>query len=207
MAWINRFAGGTRTVKNFLANEILHNGSRSMRILDVGSGACDIPVAVVKWALKRSQRVEFTCLETNETALKIATRNIRKSGLDSIELRHGSIFEFNSGQHFDYAIGSMFFHHFPDEQILALIRRLRSYTLKGILINDLRRNLLSYASCSVLVCPLPKGLRHDALLSIRRGFKADELSRLLSGIEDARVDINIDSFSRLAAFVRFEQRG
>ena len=194
-------------MKNFLEREISRNGSRPIRILDVGSGACDIPVAIVKWASKRSRRIEFTCLETNETALKTAAHNIRRSGLDSIELKHESIFEFNGRHDFDYAIGSMFFHHLRDEQILALIRRLRSYVLKGVLINDLRRNLMTYASCSVLVGPLPKGLRHDALLSVRRGFKPDELSRLLSGIEDARVDVNIHSFSRLAAFVRFEQRG
>ena len=207
MAWINRFAGGTKAVKNFLGNEISHNGSRSMRILDIGSGACDIPVAIVKWARKRSQKIEFTCLETNETALKTATRNIKRSGLDSIGLKHESIFELNSRQRFDYAIGSMFFHHFPDEEILTLIRKLRPHVLRGVLINDLRRNLLSYASCSVLVGPLPKGLRHDALLSVRKGFKPDELSRLLSAIEDAHVDVNIHSFSRLAAFVRFEQGG
>ncbi len=208
MEWINRFVGGTRAVKNFLTTEFSHNGSsHPMRILDIGSGTCDIPLAITKWAWKQSRRIEFTCIETNETALKIASENIKKSGFDSIKLKHESILTFNCRQHFDYAIGSMFFHHFQDEQILALIRKLRSCVLRGILINDLRRNLTSFASCAALVCLLSKGLKHDALLSIRKGFKSNELLRLLSSVEDAHVDIKNHSFSRLTAVICFDHRG
>jgi hypothetical protein len=208
MELINRFAGGTKTVKNFLEKEFSRNGgNRSMRILDMGSGTCDIPLAITKWARKRSQIIEFTCIETNETALKIASENIKKSGFDSIELKHENIFEFNCRQYFDYAIGSMFFHHFQDQQILTLIKKLSSYVLRGILINDLRRNFMCFAGCSALVCFLPKDLKHDALLSIRKGFKSDELNRLLSNVEDAHVDVRNQSFSRVAAVIRFDHKG
>lgn len=208
MKWVNRFGGGTKAVANYLATEISRNGSgRSIRILDIGSGTCDIPLAILKRAQKRSQKIEFICLETNETALKIAAENIIRSGFDAIELKDESIFEFDCPQDFDYAIGSMFFHHFRDEQILNLIEKLRSYVLRSILINDLRRNLMSYASCRVLACSFSKGLKHDVLLSIRKGFKPKELCRLLGGIEDAQVEVKTYGFSRLAAVIRFDQRG
>ena len=208
MRLVNRFAGGTKVVKDFLAKEFSKHGrNRPISVLDIGSGTCDIPLAVTEWARKKSRRIEFTCLETNHTALKIAQKNIRKRGFDSIELKNESIFEFDPRQPFDYAVGSMFFHHFQNEQVLALIEKLRSYVLRGILINDLRRNLMSYGGCSVLLCPLSKDLKHDALLSIRKGFKADELSRLLSGLKDARVDVKNHSFSRLTAVIRFDHRG
>ena len=208
MRLVNRFAGGTRVVKDFLVRETSGcDRTRPIRIFDIGSGTCDIPLAITKWARKKSLIIEFTCIETNGTALKIASENIKKSGLDSIELKHESIFEYNCRQHFDYAIGSMFFHHFQDEQILAIIKKLRSYVLKSILINDLRRNLFSFAGCSVLVCLLSKGLKHDALLSIRKGFKSDELARLLSNVEGAYVDVKNYSVSRLAAVVRLNHKG
>jgi 2-polyprenyl-3-methyl-5-hydroxy-6-metoxy-1,4-benzoquinol methylase len=206
MKWVNRFGGGTKAVANYLATEISHNGdSPSVRILDIGSGTCDIPLAIVKWARNRSQNIEFTCLETNETALKIAGENIKRSGFGAIELKDESIFEFNCRQQFDYAIGSMFFHHFRDEQILNLIKKLRSYVLKSILINDLRRNLMSYAYCRILACSFSKGLKHDVLLSIRKGFKSKELSHLLGDIEDAQVEIKTYGLSRLVAVIRFNQ--
>jgi len=208
MKWVNRFGGGTKAVGDYLATEISRDGSsRSIRILDIGSGTCDIPLAILKWACKKSQKIEFTCLETNETALHIAAENIKRSGFDAIELKDESIFEFNCWKEFDYAIGSMFFHHFQDEQILNLIEKLRSYVLKSILINDLRRNLVNYASCRVLACSFSKGLRHDVLLSIRKGFKSEELYRLLGAVEDAQVEIKNYGLSRLAAVIRFNKRG
>jgi len=208
MRLVNRFAGGTRVVKDFLAREISGcDQTRPIRILDIGSGTCDIPLAITKWARKKSLKIEFTCIETNETALKIASGNIKKSGLDSIELKHESIFEFNCRQHFDYAIGSLFFHHFRNDQILTIIEKLRSCVSKGILINDLRRNPISFAGCSVLVCLISNDLKHDALLSIRKGFKSEELFRLLSGVEGAHVEVRNQSLSRLAAVVRFDHKG
>jgi SAM-dependent methyltransferase len=208
MKWVNRFGGGTKAVANYLATEISRNGdSHSIRILDIGSGTCDIPLAILKWARNRSQNIKLTCLETNKTALKIAEEKIKRSGFDAIELKDESIFEFDCRQDFDYAIGSMFFHHFQDEQILDLIEKLRLYVIRSILINDLQRNLMSYACCHILACSFSKGLKHDVFLSIRKGFKSKELSNLLGDIEDAQVEVKTYGLSRLAAVIRFNQRG
>ncbi len=206
MQLVNRFAGGIRTVEDFLEKEISSNGrNHAIKILDIGAGTCDIPLAVMKWAGKISQRIEFTCIETNETALKIASENIRKSGLNSIKLRRENIFEMDFTHNFDYVTGSMFFHHFEDEQILSIIEKLRPYVLRAILINDLRRSLLSYASCFFLTCPLSRGVKHDALLSIRRGFKSEELRRLLGRITDSSFTVEIKNPFRLVAVLRFDR--
>jgi SAM-dependent methyltransferase len=205
MRLVNRFAGGTRAVKSFLAKEISkRDHSRPISILDIGSGTCDIPLAITEWARKKSQRIEFTCIETNETALKIAAENIRKSGYDSIELKNEDLLEFRPRQRFDFAIGSMFFHHFQDDQILRIIEKLRSYVVRAVLINDLRRNSINYISCLFLVCLLPKRVKHDALLSTWKGFKPGELHRLLSRIEHADISVEILNFSRLVAIIRFD---
>jgi len=208
MRLVNRFAGGTQAVRNFLAGEMCkYDLNRPMRVLDIGSGTCDIPLAVTKWAQKKSHRIEFTCIEINETALKMAAENIRKSDCDSIELRNEDILEFHPQQRFDYAIGSMFFHHFKDDQVLEIIEKLRLYVLKGVLINDLRRSFVNYMICLLLVWPLSKGMRRDALISIRKGFKPDELRRVLSRIGDAGVTVKVQNFSRLTAAIRFDQEG
>ncbi len=206
MRLVNRFAGGTQAVRNFLAGELCkYDSNKPIRVLDIGSGTCDIPLAITKWAQKKSRRIEFTCIEINETALKMAAQKIKQSGCDSIQLKNGDLLEFHPQQRFDYAIGSMFFHHFKDDQILDVIQKLRSYVLRGILINDLRRNFVNYMICLLLVCPLSKGVRHDALISVRKGFKPDELRRLLSRIDDADVTVKVQNFSRLTAAIRFHR--
>jgi len=207
MRLVNRFAGGTRAVRNFLAEEISRcEHDRPIKVLDIGCGTCDIPLALAKWAQKKSRRIEFTCIETNETALKMAAKSIEKNNCDSIELKNEDILGFHPQQRFDYAVGSMFFHHFEDDQILGIIEKLRSYVLRSVLINDLWRNSIGYMSCLCLVCSLHKGLKHDALLSVRKGFKPGELRRLLSRIDDANAIVTIQNFSRLTAAIRFNQR-
>ncbi len=208
MRLVNRFAGGTQAVRNFLAGELCqYDLNRPIRILDIGSGTCDIPLAITKWAQKNSHRIEFTCIEINETALKMAAENIRKSNCDSIELKNEDILEFHPQQSFDYAIGSMFFHHFKDDQILEIVEKLRSYVLRGVLINDLRRSFTNYMICLLLVWPLSRGMRHDALISIRKGFRPNELRRLLNRIGNAGVTVKVQSFSRLTATIRFDHEG
>ncbi len=205
MGLVNRFAGGAKVVKNFLAKEISSGlPNRSIKILDIGSGTCDIPLAVTRWAGEISQKIEFTCIETNEKALKIASRNIKKSGFNTLYLRRQDIFNFEPEQNFDYAIGSLVFHHFQDEQILDIIRKLRSYVRTGILINDLQRNFLNYMSCFLIMGVIPEKLKHDALLSIRKGFRVNELYQLLKGIENVEVTVEKKTISRLAAFVKFD---
>jgi hypothetical protein len=51
METVNCHFGGIRIVRRFLADETAgrHEGV-PLRILDIGSGSCDIPLAVSRWA-------------------------------------------------------------------------------------------------------------------------------------------------------------
>lgn len=208
MEFVNVFGGGTKVVKQFLAREIAReNLSRPIRVLDIGSGTCDIPIAITKWAQKNSRKIEYTCIETNRTALQTARLNIARSGCTSITLKNEDFFNFVPQMYYDYATASSFFHHLDDEQIVDSIKKLRSYVRSGILLNDLRRNTASYICGFVLSLPLVSGARHDALLSIRKGFKDAELHQLLTKIDCTRISMQTANFSRLAAIIRFEQRG
>jgi hypothetical protein len=53
METVNCYFGGIRTVRRFLAAETAgrHAGA-PLRILDIGSGSCDIPLAVSRWAAR-----------------------------------------------------------------------------------------------------------------------------------------------------------
>jgi hypothetical protein len=60
-----------------------------------------------------------------------------------------------------------------------------------------------YMGCFCIAGFVPKEAGHNVLLSIHKGFRADELYRLLKGIENADVTIKKQTFSRLVAFIRF----
>jgi hypothetical protein len=97
----------------------------------------------------------------------------------------------------------MCFHHFSDVQILHLLQRLRGFVINGILINDLRRSRLASLAARLLLFDAPAGVRHDALLSIRRGFKIGELDALLRQLHGAAVVVQAARWFRVAAVVRF----
>jgi len=205
MRFVNRTGGGIRVVCRFLGEE-LSDGDRhrTIRILDLGSGDCYVPLAVSRWARQKGYDVEFTCLDHNAVAMSMAREGIQRSGDGSVKLEKADIFTFRPVVPFDYAVGSMFFHHLTTEEIGRLIEHLRGFVRKAVLINDLRRDLLHYIVWYVLALPIDPEIRHDALLSIRRGFKPAELATLL-GKYDPAARVGTRWFRRVAGVVHFHR--
>jgi hypothetical protein len=98
----------------------------------------------------------------------------------------------------------MCFHHFSDAQILALLERLRGFVCGAVLINDLRRCWLASLAARLLLVGSPAGVRHDALLSIQRGFRVAELGDLLRNLDHVAISVQSVPWFRVAATVRFQ---
>lgn len=200
---VNRFFGGTRAVQRYVAEHAMRASGRPLHVLDLGSGACGIPLAVAPWARRRGLDVRFTCLEINPVAVRLARRAIRRAREAAVEVVQADAFRFEPSQEFDVAVGSMFFHHLSDQNILVLMARLRQFVQHSVLINDLRRTAGNYVSCAVVSPALPPEIRHDALLSIRRGFRPGELRALLGDLDQAVVTVRRAWFFRVQAEVSF----
>ncbi len=86
-----------------------------------------------------------------------------------------------------------------------LLQQLHRRIAGSLLINDLRRSpLASFAAGLLLaVTGTQQGVRHDALLSIRRGFKVDELSTLLRQLSGITVSVDPVHWFRIAAVIHF----
>lgn len=119
----------------------------------------------------------------------------------------GDAFTHHPDQPYDYALSSMCFHHFSDAQILSLLKHLRGIVRSGVFINDLRRSRWASLAVRPLLLGWPAGVRHDALLSIRRGFKVKELNTLLQSLGDATVSVTPTLWFRVAAIVKFTTGG
>lgn len=205
MAAVNRLFGGIRTVRRFVADEAKTiPPGRPLRVLDIGSGICDIPIAVCRWARRRGLDVDFTCLEISPHVAGIANQRIARAGLaDRVRLVQEDAFAHRPAQPYDCAAGSMFFHHLADEAILRLVSHLRTCVRHSVLISDLGRNRPDYIGAWFLTRPLSPEVRYDALLSIRRSFKSFELERLLRQLPNAAVQASPAWLFRVKAIVRF----
>jgi 2-polyprenyl-3-methyl-5-hydroxy-6-metoxy-1,4-benzoquinol methylase len=207
MKVVNRMGGGIRVVRRFLEQELSQSADAAgPTVLDIGAGDCDIPLAITRWSDQRGYKVRFTCLDHDPKAVELAQSRIARCHCGTIQAVQADVFTYQPADKFDYAMGSMTFHHFTDDQIDTLLTRLRRFVRKAVLINDLHRCLANYIACFLLALPLDREIRHDGLLSIRRGFKPHELARRL-----ARHDPNAVArrmwFCRVAGVVRFDRGG
>lgn len=208
-AIVNRVLGGTRVVRKFLETEFRRAPARrTLRILDIGSGDCSIPLAINRWAMKQGRPVEWTCLERSVHAGRLARRAVKAAHDLQIQVVEEDVFDHKPEEPYDHAIGSMFFHHLSDEEILALLDRLRMYVRGSVLINDLERCGVCYHGFAAMAWLFSPAVRHDALLSIRRGFRPGGLRSLLARAEGASsVSTARYWFCRLAGVVRFDAVG
>ena len=62
---INRFLGGRRTLLKHLLPMIEGLGQKKVRLLDLGTGSADIPIAVAKWARRQGCQIEFVVVDNN----------------------------------------------------------------------------------------------------------------------------------------------
>ena len=92
---------------------------------------------------------------------------------------------------FDYAICSLFTHHFIDEEAVAVLGELSRVARRRIFVIDLHRHPVAYLFYTTVgrLFLHNRLLREDGALSILRSFKPDELAELgkRAGLRNAEV--------------------
>ena len=157
-----------------------------------------------QWARAHNIPLRFTCLEMAGHAVDIARGQLARAGNPEVHLLQEDAFTHQPAEPYDCAVASMCFHHFSNAQIVTLLQRLRGFVLNSVLINDLRRSRLASLGARLLLVGAAAGVRHDALLSIRRGFRIGELSALLRQLDGVAVSVEPARWFRIAAIIRFK---
>lgn len=205
MAVFNKISGATTAVRKFIMAEAMAApANRPFRVLDIGAGSCDIPLAVSQWARTHGVDIRITCLDYSPRACEIAREKVARAGDPNVRVVQADIFTYEPEEPFDCAVGSFFFHHLTEEEILQIVCRLKTFVRRSLLINDLLRYCTTYAGGWLLTLLFPAELRHDVLVSIKRGFKVTKLRHWFRKIPGVTVTIRRHRFFRVLATVRFE---
>ena len=173
LARLNRLPGGTDA--SVRAIERLMGGRNPARILDVGTGSGDMPIAFAR----RGWRVVAT--DVNPQVLAVASA--RLSGAPGIEVVEGDILALPLGDgSVDVAHCSLVLHHLAPTAAVTALRELRRVSRHGVVVNDLRRGLMPLAATWVSVRPLGRSsvTRTDGMISARNAYTVAELDRLLA---------------------------
>lgn len=153
---------------------------QNLHICDWGCGGGDTLIKLAKWARRKNLDWTFTGIDATPATVYFARENTKYYHEISIEL--GDVLsQTHPPKTCDVVISSLFTHHFADEDWVKLIRQKTTAAKKAVIINDLHRHPFAYYAIKWLTRFLSKSymVRHDAPLSVLRGFTRKELILLL----------------------------
>jgi ubiquinone/menaquinone biosynthesis C-methylase UbiE len=187
---VNRFLGDARALRRSLLAEIEREGLKSFSVLDVGAGSGELLRVAAGWALETGRKATLVGLELNARSAKAV---LEESGeFSSISSVRGDALHlpFSDGC-FDYAICSLFTHHFKDEGVVAILNELSRVARRRLFVIDLHRHPLAYYLYTTVgrLFLHNRLIREDGALSILRGFRPSELEQLAAQAHLANVQV------------------
>lgn len=191
LARVNRWLGGaalSRRALLRLARQPRPGGSvslaaewrsRPLRLLDVGTGAGDIPAHLLDWAERHGRWLEIEAVDSRPEVVALA--RVRLAGRPGIVL---SVADARALPHpdgaFDVAHASLLLHHLEPDEARRALAELRRVARHGVIVNDLDRSRRAYLGARLLgrLCAHGRWAELDGPLSVRRAYRAPEVARL-----------------------------
>lgn len=162
---INRWCGGHRVLLRVLRG--LVSSRERFSVLDVGAASGDMGQCIREvFPNARVLLTDYRLAHLRNTALP-------RAAADAFRL------PFLPGT-FDFVICSSVLHHFPDGQVVDLIRKTRSFARRALIIIDLERHPIPYyfLPSTRSVFGWSTLTLHDGPISVAAGFRAEELASL-----------------------------
>jgi SAM-dependent methyltransferase len=175
---INRNFGSYRLVRRFL-RQWLASG-KHYRILDLCTGAGDIPRVMVDWARARHVTLAIDAIDFQPATVEIARR--WSAGYPEIAVRSGDVLELSEpvAPAYDFVFCSLALHHFSAENAVRLMAKCRRLAAGGVLVADLERSRFASVGVWLMTAVLYREpmTKFDARLSVRRAFSFAEFGEL-----------------------------
>lgn len=171
LARLNRLPGGTAASIAGIAR--LVGAERDVRVLDVGTGRADMPLAfaVRGWAT--------VAVDTNPEVLAVARRLTAGRAAVTVAGADARSLPYDDGE-FDVAHCSLLLHHLDPPAAVVALRELSRVSRRGVVVNDLRRGIFPLLATALSVATCGRVTRADGIASARRAYTLGELDTLLS---------------------------
>ncbi len=184
---VNIRSGRTRELVSYLQRQAPGGSKgRPIRLIDVGTGSADIPLAVVNWAKQAGYDLHVTGIDVNASILDIAQgfigdqEEIKLVSANALRLMD----HFKPGS-FDYAHAGMFLHHLSDIEVMTVLRIMDRLATQAVIWNDQLRGVVGRIGARLLTLGAPNMVKHDKMVSVSKGFTKREAIALAR-----RADLN-----------------
>ncbi len=188
---LNRFFGGSRlTLRHVRRTLAALPADRPVSVLDVGAGAADIPVALVRWARRAGRRIRVLALDRDSATLRYAGGYVAaypeitlvQGDALALPVRPGSV---------DVVISAMTLHHLQTEEAVRYLAEIDAAARLGWVVNDLVRGRVAHRLvwAATRIFSRSAMARHDGPMSILRSYTPSEVAALCekAGLFDVTV--------------------
>jgi len=150
---------------------------KHLSILDMGAGSGDVNRRLLRWAARRNLHLRLILVDIHPDTCAVAQAYYQNE--PRVRVIQGNVFE-PAVRHVDIVTASLFLHHFPTLIVPLVLQRMVQTARMGVIINDLHRHWLAWAfiRAATHIFSGNRLIRHDAPLSVRRGFRRAELDQL-----------------------------
>lgn len=191
LARINYWSGSARIIGSAIQALAQKTGQRSLRVLDIATGAGDVPVILWKKARKQGFFLEIDGCDKSSQAITWARKRAQRSGAQvRFYLLDIAREEIPAG--YDILVSSLFFHHLENKEAAGLLRRMAQAAKQMVLVNDLVRCasglVLAYAGTRLL--SRSRVVHTDGLRSVRAAFTLEEIRKMAqeAGLDGAQTE-------------------
>ena len=187
---VNRWLGDARALRHSLLVAIEKLNLRDFSVIDVGAGSGELLGVIATWAQETGRNTQLIGVELNARSAKVIAD--RASTFPEISAVRADAFRLPfADDQFDYALCSLFTHHFRDAEVVTILRELQRVAARGIYVIDLHRHPIAYLFYTTIgrLFFHNRLIREDGALSILRSFKPEELLTLArrAGIDDPHI--------------------
>lgn len=179
---VNRWLGGRSEAVELILRLAVGVPHRPVRILDLATGAADIPRALVAAGRRRGIQVGVTATDFHPTTLayaRAATATepaIEVAEADALHLPYAAA-------DFDLVAANTVLHHFSRHDAMRLIREMDRVARFGFVVSDLARSRLALLGARALAATFWRShpiTRHDGPASVRAAFTPAEVAAMAS---------------------------
>ena len=181
LARINAWSGSAGILWPALRDLARAAGSDGIRVLDLASGAGDVPIRLWKRAQKAGLPLQISGCDRSPAAVRAATESASMVGAAvqffTLDALAGPL-----PNDFDVITCSLFLHHLETLEALDFLKRSAAAPRKVVLVNDLARSQLGYALAwfGTRILSRSRVVHVDGPLSVRAAFTVAEAKALAS---------------------------
>jgi 2-polyprenyl-3-methyl-5-hydroxy-6-metoxy-1,4-benzoquinol methylase len=178
LARINRWSGSAGVLWPVVQEVARRKGGNPIKVLDVATGAGDVPLALWRLAKNAKMPAEFVGCDVSQTAIDHAAGRAAEERAHLRFFRHDAVRDPLPGR-YDLVVCSLFLHHLSETEATAVLRHMRD-AADAVAVNDLARSRINYILVWIASHLLSRSpvVHFDGPVSVQSAFTASEVKAL-----------------------------